>query len=88
MTTGRRLRAIVSPGFVNALWRISFPLMRMIDALMDRAVPAESGTRSTAAVIVDQLNRASFYMALRFAIAMGLLAAVLPSLFRRLTRSE
>jgi hypothetical protein len=76
MTTSRRFRAIVSLVFVNALWGISFPLMRMINALMDRAVPGESGTGSTAAVIVDRLTRASFYMALRFAIAMGLLAAV------------
>ena len=79
MTTSRRFRAIVSLVFVNALWGISFPLMRMINALMDRAVPPESGTGSTAAVIVDRLTRASFYMALRFATAMGLLAAVLMS---------
>jgi hypothetical protein len=59
MTTSRRLRAIVALVFVNALWGISLPLMRMINALMDRAVPAESGTGSTAAVIVDQLTRES-----------------------------
>jgi hypothetical protein len=46
--TSRRLRAIVSLIFVNALWWI--PLMRKINAVMDRAVPPDSETGSTAAV--------------------------------------
>jgi drug/metabolite transporter (DMT)-like permease len=88
MRTNRRLRAIAALVSVNALWGISFPLMRMINGVMEREVPVGLGTRSAAAVIADQLSRASFYMALRFGIAMGLLAVVLPSIFRRLTSAE
>jgi drug/metabolite transporter (DMT)-like permease len=88
MGTSRRRRAILALIFVNGLWGISFPVMRAINALMDRAVPAGSGVKSTAAVILDQLTRASFYSALRFAIAMAVLALVAPSWFRRLTRAE
>jgi drug/metabolite transporter (DMT)-like permease len=62
--------------------------MRMINGLMDRAVPTGPEVTSGPSPIVDQLTRASFYMALRFAIAMVLLAMVMPSLFRRLTRAE
>lgn len=88
MRPSRRLRAIVALVFVTVLWGISFPVMRMINALMERAVPAGSRAKSTAVGIVDQLTRASFYSALRFAIAMAVLALAMPSLFRRLTRAE
>ena len=37
-------------------------------------------------MIVDQLTRASFYMALRFALAMAMLGLASPTLFRGLTR--
>jgi drug/metabolite transporter (DMT)-like permease len=88
MRKSRRLQAILALILVNVLWGISFPLMRMINELMDRAVPAWPGTTSGAAALVDQSTRASFYMALRFTIAMVLLATAMPSLFRRLTRAE
>ena len=88
MTTSRRFRAILALVFANVMWGVSFPLMRMINDLMDRAVPAGPDGGSTIEMIVDHLTRASFYMALRFAIAMVLLAMVLPSLFRRLSRAE
>src|SRR5690242_8008143 len=88
MRKSRRSRAILALVLVNVLWGISFPLMRMINGLMDRAVPAGPGATSGAAAIADQLTRASFYMALRFSIAMVLLATVMPSLFRRLARAE
>ncbi len=84
MTTSRRFRAILALVFVNVLWGVSFPLMRMIDGVMDRAVPAGPDPRAPVEKIVGQLTRASFYTALRFAIAMLMLAMVLPSLFRRL----
>jgi len=88
MRKSRRSRAILALVLVNVLWGISFPLMRMINGLMDRAIPAGPEAASGATAIVDQLTRASFYMALRFTIAMVLLAMVMPSLFRRLTRAE
>src|SRR5579875_1327969 len=88
MRKSRRLRALLALVFVNVLWGISFPLMRMINGLMDRAVPSGPGAASGAAEIVDRLTRASYYMALRFAIALAVLAMALPSLFRRLTRAE
>jgi drug/metabolite transporter (DMT)-like permease len=88
MTTNRRLRAILALIFTNAMWGVSFPLMRMINDLMERAVPPGPGARTTTAVVVDHLTRASFYMALRFALAMVLLGVAVPSLFRRLSRAE
>jgi len=88
MTTSRRFRAILALVFVNVLWGVSFPLMRMIDGVMDRAVPAGPDPGFPVERVVGQLTRASFYTALRFAIAMVILAMVLPSLFRRLTRAE
>ena len=88
MTKTRRPRAILALILTNVLWGLSFPLMRMINALMERAVPAGPGERSTSAVVVDHLTRGSFYMALRFAIALGVLGLALPSLFRGLSRGE
>jgi drug/metabolite transporter (DMT)-like permease len=88
MRKSRRFRAILALVLVNVLWGVSFPLMRMINGLMDQAVPAGSEATSRAATIVEQLTRASFYMAMRFSIAMVLLAMAMPSLFRRLTRAE
>src|SRR5579885_359993 len=88
MRTNRRIRAIAALVSVNLLWGLSFPVMRMINRIMERAVPDGTGTRSAAAVIADQLSRASFYMALRFAMAMAILAVVMPPVFRRLRRAE
>ena len=88
MTNSRRRRAILALILTNALWGLSFPTMRMINALMERAVPAGPGERSTTEVVVDHLTRASFYTAVRFALAMVILGLAMPSLFRRLSRAE
>lgn len=88
MTHSRRPRAILALILTNALWGLSFPLMRMINALVERAVPAGPGDRTTAAVVADHLTRASFYTAVRFALAVVVLGLAMPSLFRRLSRAE
>lgn len=88
MRTSRRTRAIVALVFVTVLWGISFPLMRAINVLMDRAVRGGPAATSTLAEIADRLTRASFYSAVRFAVASAVLAAAMPSLVRRLTRAE
>jgi drug/metabolite transporter (DMT)-like permease len=88
MTKRRRRLAILALILTNALWGLSFPLMRMINALVERAVPAGPGERSTAEVVVEHLTRASFYTAVRFALAMGILGLAMPSLFRGLSRAE
>jgi drug/metabolite transporter (DMT)-like permease len=56
--------------------------------MVERAAPAGPGDRSTAAVVADHLTRASFYTAVRFALAMGVLGLAMPSLFRGLSRAE
>ena len=61
MTTSRRFRAILALIFINAMWGLSFPLMRMINDLMERAVPPGPGARSTIAVVVDHLTRAPLH---------------------------
>ncbi len=84
----RRARAILALVATTSLWGLSFPLMRMINVLMVRAVPEAPGGGSTASIIVDQLTRASFYMAVRFAMAMAFLGLAAPGLFRGLTAAE
>lgn len=84
----RRGRAILALVATTSLWGLSFPLMRMINVLMVRAVPAAPGAASTALIIVDQVTRASFYMAVRFAMAMAFLGLAAPGLFRGLTAAE
>ncbi len=84
----RRGRAILALVATTSLWGLSFPLMRMINVLMVRAVPAAPGGMSTASILVDQVTRASFYMAVRFAMAMAFLGLAAPGLFRGLTAAE
>ena len=88
MTTSRRARAIVALILTNALWGASFPLMRMINDLMERAVPSGPDGGSAVAAAVNQLTRASFYTAVRFVLATVMLGMFSPSLFRGLSRGE
>jgi len=68
---------------VNVLWGISFPSMTFINRLMEQAGPNPPGETPATAPVLLQVNRASFYTAVRFALALPLLAALIPGLFRR-----
>ncbi len=87
-----RRRAIAALVLVNALWGISFPVMTMINRVAERQLSVFLSTQSQSAVTASAAGArvvgAAFYMSVRFAIALALLGALMPGLFRRLTREH
>lgn len=89
-----RPRAIAILVFVTLLWGISFPVMTMTNLLMAARVQQAGADASlsdgvaASSANVAQLASASFYVALRFAVATALLAGCVPRLFRGISAAQ
>ena len=68
--------AILALVGVNALWGLSFPVMKALNEIMDRSMEVSSASMSMA----NSVASSSFMIAVRFTMAMVLITALLPKL--------
>lgn len=78
-------RAVTALVLVNVLWGVSFPIMRMTNELLRQSLPSPSAATTTGTAF--EVATASFYVTVRFCLALVLLRLFLPGLFQSLSWS-